>query len=278
MRSEQTAWTAAVLLVLLVTPSPAPCEDVAGGRDHPLLTRMPGFSIDDYEEREFDRHEFRGRDGESWSVEGRKFYIDYGLDKGERVPSELQILRNHANAIETIGGTVLFQNDSDTYLKVAREGKETWVHVRVYNQATAYSLNIIEKQAMVQEVVADAESMARDISTTGRTAVYGIYFDFDRADIKPESEAALREIAKLLGEDPRLRLHVVGHTDNVGDLDYNMRLSQRRAQAVVVALTSEYGIASGRLRPAGIGPLAPAAPNTSEEGRAKNRRVELVEQ
>ncbi len=96
--------------------------------------------------------------------------------------------------------------------------------------------------------------------------------------MKPESEPTLREISRLLSANPALRLHVVGHTDSVGTVDYNMDLSRRRAEAVVQALTSDYGVSSGRLRAAGVGPLAPAAPNTTEEGRAKNRRVELVEE
>ncbi len=173
---------------------------------------------------------------------------------------------------------MLWEDGYNAHLKASHEGQETWVHVRVYNQATAYSLYIVEKEAMVQEVVADAETMARDLATTGRVALYGIYFDFDKAVVKPESEPTLREIARLLRENPALRLHVVGHTDSVGTLDYNLDLSRRRAAAVVAALTTGHGIAADRLRPAGVGPLAPAAPNTTEEGRAKNRRVELVEQ
>jgi len=249
-----------------------------GEADHPLLSRMPGFHIDDFEEREFDAYEFKGPDGVPIQVEGRWYYIDYGLDDDVRTPSELQILRNHTNAIEEIGGTVLYTDDSNAFLKVEAEGKETWAHVRVYNQATSYSLYIVEREAMVQEVTADAESMARDLAAAGKVAVYGIYFDFDRADIKPESEPALREIGKLLRERPDLKVHVVGHTDNIGGLDYNIDLSRKRAEAVVSALTSQHGIARDRLHSAGVGPLAPAATNTTEEGRALNRRVELVGQ
>jgi outer membrane protein OmpA-like peptidoglycan-associated protein len=252
----------------------------AGGAeaDHPLLSRMPGFHIDDSEEREFDAYEFKGPDGEPIQLEGRWYYIDYGVDDDARTPSELQILRNHTDAIEEIGGTVLFTDDANAYLKVAAEGKETWAHVRVYNQATSYSLYIIEREAMVQEITADAASMARDLATAGKVTIYGIFFDFDKADIKPESEPALREIGKLLRERSDLKLHVVGHTDNIGGLDYNLDLSRRRAEAVVGVLRSQHGIARDRLRPAGLGPLAPAATNATEEGRALNRRVELVEQ
>ncbi len=275
MINPARALTALTLLVAtLASPQPATGSE----HDHPLLSRMPGFHIDDYEERQFDSHEFLLRDGSAVQVEGRLFYIDYGLDDGQRPPSELQILRNHTNAIEAIGGTVLFTDGYNAHMRVERDDKEVWAHLRVYNQATAYSLNIIEREAMVQQVEANAETMAHDIATTGRTAVYGIYFDFDRADIKPESEPALNEIARLLREQSDLRLHVVGHTDNIGQLDYNMDLSRRRAAAVVEALATTHGVARERLRAAGVGPLAPAAPNTSEEGRARNRRVELVAQ
>ncbi len=95
--------------------------------------------------------------------------------------------------------------------------------------------------------------------------------------MKPESEAALKEVAKLLSSDPGLKLLVVGHTDSVGQLEANMKLSQARAEAVVQALTKTYSVAATRLKALGAGPIAPAATNRTEEGRAKNRRVELVE-
>ncbi|MFZ1615620.1 MAG: OmpA family protein, partial [Holophaga sp.] len=107
---------------------------------------------------------------------------------------------------------------------------------------------------------------------------YGITFDTGKADIKPSSEPALTEIAKLLKGQPALKLHVVGHTDNVAGLDLNLKLSKARAEAVVQALTTKHGIASNRLIPHGVGPVAPVASNDAEAGRAKNRRVELVKQ
>ena len=127
-------------------------------------------------------------------------------------------------------------------------------------------------------VTVDANAMAKEIAATGHVAVYGIHFDTNRADLKPESDAALEEIAKLLKLDPNLKLLVVGHTDNVGGYDANMTLSDRRAAAVFQALTSKHGIPAVRLRAVGVGMAAPVAPNETEEGRAKNRRVELVRQ
>jgi OmpA-OmpF porin, OOP family len=140
-------------------------------------------------------------------------------------------------------------------------------------------LEIVESAAMSANMVTvNAAAMAGDITRTGRTALYGIFFDTGKSILKPESTAVLNEIAALLKNDPGLRLHVVGHTDNVGTLQSNLALSESRAAAVVQALTSTHGVAATRLRPAGVGSLAPVAPNDTEDGRAKNRRVELVKQ
>ena len=136
---------------------------------------------------------------------------------------------------------------------------------------------VIEKQAMQQEVTIDAGAMARDIGESGRVAIYGIYFDTGRAELKPESAPAMAEIAKMLKQSPVLRVYVVGHTDMTADLATNVKLSLARAQSVVNALVSQHGIAAARLIPYGDGPYAPVATNRTEEGRAKNRRVELVE-
>jgi outer membrane protein OmpA-like peptidoglycan-associated protein len=127
-------------------------------------------------------------------------------------------------------------------------------------------------------VSVNASSLANDISRTGHAAIYGIYFDTGKADVKPESETTLAEIAKLLQQEPGLKLYVVGHTDNAGTLASNMDLSKRRGDAVVKVLTTKYNIAGARLSSQGDGPTAPVATNDSEEGRAKNRRVELAKQ
>ncbi len=116
------------------------------------------------------------------------------------------------------------------------------------------------------------------VARTGHAAIYGIYFDSGKADIKPESDATLKEIAKLLQADPALKLYVVGHTDNQGSLQSNMDRSRRRADAVTKQLTTKYAVSAARLSPQGDGPTAPVASNDTEEGRAKNRRVELVKQ
>jgi len=142
---------------------------------------------------------------------------------------------------------------------------------------TYYQVDVTETKPLKNTLtVVNAEEMNLDLSKTGKVAIYGILFDLDKTEIKPESKPALDEIAKLLKQSPSLKLLVVGHTDNQGEIQYNYDLSRRRAEAVVKALCANYGTATERLSAYGVGMLAPAASNDSEEGRAKNRRVELV--
>ena len=157
-----------------------------------------------------------------------------------------------------------------------KDGKEIWVQVERGNGLIW--LTMVEKAGMAQDIVANADAFGKDIKSTGHAAVYGIYFDTGKSEVKSESQAALQEVAKLLSSDPGLKLLVVGHTDSVGQLEANMKLSQARAEAVVQALTKSHGVAATRLKAQGAGPIAPVTTNRTEEGRAKNRRVELVEQ
>lgn len=269
---------AGLMLMLMFMVSSATAEpDVRGGKDHPLLSRMPGFHVSDYKEKDFDRYTFIVA-GKRTPVEGHYYYLQYNLNKGAAQPGELKVRRNVEEALKKIGGKVVFD---DSFNKVStivlqKDGKETWVEVRAW--PTLYRLWIVEKEAMKQEIVANAAAMGNDINTTGHVSVYGIHFDTGRADIKPESDAALAEIAKLLQNNGGLKLYVVGHTDNVGSIDSNMKLSKDRADAVVRALSGRYGIAAARLKPYGVASLAPVESNDTENGRAKNRRVELVKQ
>jgi OOP family OmpA-OmpF porin len=138
-------------------------------------------------------------------------------------------------------------------------------------------VDLVETKAMQKRMVlVKAAEMDQQITTTGRVALYGIYFDFNQATLKPESDSTLQEIQHLMNSDPNLKLLVVGHTDNVGTFEFNRDLSSRRAAAVVDALGRRFAISSQRLFAFGCSFASPAAPNTSEESRAKNRRVELV--
>lgn len=186
-------------------------------------------------------------------------------------------------------------NDSDNRFIAARlarpEGNLTVaIYVSAYDMGLSGGLDPVKGQPVIQVdliedkpmdermVVVSAAKMASSIETTGRIALYGIFFDFDSATIKPESQPTLEQMAKLLGDMPEMKLLVVGHTDNVGGIDYNQKLSQSRADSVVKELVVRHGIAPDRLKPMGAGLMAPVASNRTDDGRAKNRRVELVEQ
>lgn len=140
-------------------------------------------------------------------------------------------------------------------------------------------LQVVTAKPMQEKMVTvDADAMARDIAARGHVAIYGVYFDFNKASLKPGSKSALGQMAKLLASRPDLKVYVVGHTDNVGTIGYNLDLSRRRAKAVAQALETTYHIATARLAAYGVGPLAPVASNATDAGRARNRRVELVKQ
>jgi OmpA-OmpF porin, OOP family len=266
-----------VCLSLLIAGVSLAEEDRAG-KDHPLFNRMPGTWIYAYENVDFDTHTFRDEHGKEVNEEGHYYFIHYYPEEGKPALSKLKILRNYENAIKQIGGIVLQSDFEDaSYLKLVKDGKEIWVEVRAYNN-TEPTLFIIEKEGMAQEIVANAEVFSNGLKNTGHVAVYGIYFDTGKSAIKPESEAALSEIAKLLKTDTGLKVNVVGHTDNVGTVDNNMKLSLARGESVVKSLISKYGIAADRLKGYGVGSLAPVASNDDETGKAKNRRVELVKQ
>ncbi len=166
--------------------------------------------------------------------------------------------------------------------KLTAPGSETYVSLMVaidaiWTKQPVTLLDVIEVEAMdTGMVTVDADVMAKGIDDEGHIAIYGIYFATDSDDLSDESDETLEEISKLMNSRPSLNLLVVGHTDNQGGFDHNMGLSQRRAAATVKALVDRFGVDQNRLTDAGVGYLSPVASNDTEEGRAKNRRVELV--
>jgi OOP family OmpA-OmpF porin len=269
-------FTLSLILAPISLAAPqAKVPDAAGCTDNPLFTRMQNMRIVTCKAIDFDRFAFKTGRGTESPVEGKRFDIKYQTDAGTVAPGPLAIIRNYQQAIAKIGGSVQYEDQRFTTLKVSKDDKEVWVQVDTA-WGRGYLLTIVEKQAMVQEVVASADLFQSGLKASGHVEVPGIYFDTGKSELKPESDAALAEVAKLLKADPTLKVYVVGHTDNVASLDLNAKLSQARAEAVVQALVARQGIAADRLIGRGVGPFAPVASNVSEEGRAKNRRVELV--
>ena len=251
--------------------------DVRGSKDHPLITRVPDYYISNYEVSEFAGFDPTVIGGKEVHWEGKVYSYGYSRKEGGRPISELQIVRNYETAIKQAGGKILGGDERRVAAEIRKGGALTGVYVEGFNGGRDYSLKIVESQTMRQEVVADASAMRNDLADTGRTIVQGLYFDTASATIKPESERALTEMVKLLNGSPALKVYVVGHTDSVGSLDSNLKLSSDRAASVVKAIAAR-GVAAQRLKSAGVGPYSPVASNDTDGGKAKNRRVELVKQ
>jgi OmpA-OmpF porin, OOP family len=294
---------AGLSLALAVAPLAAQPKDATGSKDSPLVTRYPGSVIDQYVTHQFDEFNFPvgaiGKEGapKSLHLEGKITRIVYTNPEGR---SGLEIYRNYETALKSAGfqpifscsgdacGTARFHltNDwADQWYgaghyqfsgKMARAEGDLYLSLHVGSGYT--DLDIIEVKPIEGGLVTvNAAALAGDIGKTGHVAVYGIFFDTAKADVKPESAPALQEIGKLMQQDAKLKLYIVGHTDSVGELQMNMDLSRRRADSVLKALATTYGVAPDRLQAFGSGPLSPVASNKTDEGKAKNRRVELVE-
>lgn len=300
-------------LAVLAAGAPAGLhgQGLPGSGDHPMVPRYPGSEPMGSPGRWRDFDEFtlvlgkvtgENAAAKTQKVEGRVYTVTYRNPDGRSV---LEVYRNYEQGLLKAGFQPLYsctgvpcgawENVGETQFrdpayvrrflvaKLSRTQGDVYVSLLVQAQGAADAgdtqLAVIEAKPMETGLVkVDAQALGADITASGHVAVYGIYFDTGKADVKPESEPALAQIALLLKQRASLRLHVVGHTDNVGDMAMNLDLSKRRATSVAQALAIRHGVAAARLRPDGVGPLAPVASNKAEEGRARNRRVELVEQ
>lgn len=267
---------AAVVSTLALAGPPKRPPDDTDCKDSALFTRMPDSYIRGCKKSGFDAFDFKTGPKTTEHVEGKLERLSYyPFNDVKEKASELQILRNYENAIKTIGGAVVFSERGRSTLKLVKDGKEIWVQVGA-EFTGKYGFTIVERAEMKQDVVADATAWAEGLKATGHASIYGILFDTGKAELKAESAKAIEEVAKLLKADAGLNLFVVGHTDLVGSPDANLKLSQDRAASVVQELVKKHGIAATRLSPFGAGPYSPVASNDTEDGKAKNRRVELV--
>jgi len=286
----------------------AQTRDVAGAKDFPGIGRFSGSVITAYVAKDFDAARLQAaafKDGnptDARRLEGRITRIAYRTRPG---PSILEVSRNFETQLAKAGFETLLACDTDACGAIpfteaidvlpvpqmwvdgfsyryfagrkSEGGRETYASVIVSqnNQDITAQLTVAELGAIENKMV-DAAAMAKGLGEVGHIALYGIYFDTDKAVIKPESRPTLEQIAKLLTGQPQLNVFIVGHTDNQGTHEYNLDLSKRRAEAIAAELVKTYRIAQPRLRTAGVGFLAPVGPNATEGGRALNRRVELV--
>lgn len=251
--------------------APLPAQDANGCKDSPLITRMPGSTIIRCDNKDYEADDFPLPNNKKQHVEGEYHHLAYAPKQGE---TPIHVFRNIETALKMAGFTMDYEDPGN--IITAHHGK-TWYHLALHNNG-GYEQEIMIEQEMTQEVTATAAALSGSLTSSGHAVVPGIYFDTGKADVKPESDASLKEVAKLLQQDGTLKVYVVGHTDNVGTLASNMTLSSQRAAAVMNALTTKYGVAAIRLKAFGNGPYAPVTSNDSEDGRALNRRVELVKQ
>jgi outer membrane protein OmpA-like peptidoglycan-associated protein len=270
----------AALIAFAVTAlrAQAPMKEFAYLNSLPTYELSEGDSVD----QEFNAYKFF--DGKAWQApEGRFWKRAYTLKPDAKAASPLQIFRNYANAIKAAGGTVLFQGEppdgGDYYScygilsgRIVKGDKAVWVLVNPCNDGNDYTLFAIEVQAMRQDVA--AKDLLDAIEAQGYVAL-DVHFDTGKTTIKAESLPLLDQVVTMLNSSARLKLNVEGHTDNKGVDADNQKLSEGRAKAVMAYLVGK-GIAAARLASAGFGASKPVADNRSDEGRAKNRRVELV--
>lgn len=223
---------------------------------------------------------------ESFEILGSGMSADRkGVAVGSRQWMEVTFQANPATKPGAVGtmfsGTSSSGGAGAIVARKERAAGTAYVVVYVEQHSKSYVgtlIDIVEVEAAETGlVVVDAEAMGSDIDEYGRVVLDGIVFDFDKATLKPESTAALEAISEYLDANPDKSFYVVGHTDSKGTFSYNSKLSSDRALAVADALKKDYGIAAERLEPHGVGPLVPVFSNGSDDGREKNRRVELVE-
>lgn len=253
-------------------------EDAQGCKDHPMFNRMPDFLISQCSENFASLDVIIGKESKSQAEEGTRTYIDYrfNTESQHKNPSWLGVTRNYENAIFKLGGKKIYGDASYATYKLSKDGKETWIML-TFNSGTdlqveQYYLDILEKEPMKQDITANA--MLDELNKSGFIALY-INFETGKADIKPESQKIVDQIAEMLKASPSLKVSIEGHTDNVGKPASNKMLSENRAKSVMNAVAGK-GIEKTRLSAKGWGMEKPVGDNKTEEGRGKNRRVEIV--
>lgn len=243
--------------------------------DYTLFGHMPGYT-GELQKRNFDKFTFKIQDGDEVrdvEAQGARWTTVYTIKDGALMASNLDVKQNYRAAVEGMGGQVLHDKDRDMSARFEKNGQNIWLHI--YTQENEIQLNVIEEKAFEARIVPpEASALKAALDKEGHVALY-VNFDFDKATLKPDAAPVIVQVVKLLKDNPGLILSVDGHTDNIGTHEYNMKLSADRAASVVAVVTAQ-GIVNGRLKSQGFGFDKPIADNATSEGRAKNRRVELV--
>ncbi|SIT02301.1 Outer membrane protein OmpA [Belliella pelovolcani] len=247
---------------------------------HPLFNSLPQHILSDCEEKEFDKIQidYTDKDG-TWVQYEKSGYLlkTYYTFEGdwEKRPSNAMIFQNYIKAVTSKGGTVINESKSAVLLTLKLAGDAWWIKVQS-DQSGTYAVTCVKEESMQQYIVLSAEDIAKEIKANGKATFYGIYFDTDKSEIKPESKETIEQMAKYLQKNTQVNVYIVGHTDNTGSFEHNQQLSQKRAESVVNNLINNYQISASRLKGFGVSSLSPVSTNTTEEGKSKNRRVEMV--
>ncbi|HEX8662465.1 MAG TPA: OmpA family protein [Beijerinckiaceae bacterium] len=243
------------------------------GPDYRLLGRMPAYEPATPERRAYDELKFavRGDEDEVREVaaQGARYTVAYNLKAGAAPASDVEIQENYRAALSGLGAATLYTDPRTTVARLEQGGQMIWV--RIYSQESDIEVQTIEEKLLA----APAPQAAALKSALDREGRAPLYLAFEVGKLRPDQAKAVAEIAKLLKDNPGLKLTIEGHTDDIGPRAANEKLSRDRAAAVVDALAAA-GISRDRLKSAGLGPAKPIADNATSEGRAKNRRVELV--
>lgn len=223
MKSLIKAFMGIFLSVLLVGIVSAQEKDVEGSRDHPLLTRMENFYISGYEDLDYESHDFYDEEDNEYIIEGHKWAIEYTLKEGVRLPGQLKVRRNYANAIKMIGGVIL--DKQGRYMKVTKDGKEVWIDVWVDDDGSDYSLTIVERTIMEQEVVANPDAMAGNFKATERVkkVVVKIRLVEQKTLVKQKTQFQQIEKAKVYKPKIYIEIELVDKNDKpIPNLPYRI--------------------------------------------------------
>jgi OmpA-OmpF porin, OOP family len=265
-------------ILYLVPPTALAQDDCEGCKDHPQIHRFPGFYLSQATVNDFNAISFTVAEGKEVEKEGKYWKLWYTLKEGGKAPSCVETARNYENAFKKGGGKLVWRTSDwcTVTLTMPIAKSERWMKLEnnVTGNGTIYT-EIIDVASMEQKVEVSASEMLEALNKNGFVALHGILFDTGRDTIKPESEPLLAEVLKLLGDNASLKLSIEGHTDNQGNPKSNQTLSQKRAESVQKYLTAK-GADAKRLFSKGWGDTKPVGDNRTEDGRAQNRRVELV--
>jgi outer membrane protein OmpA-like peptidoglycan-associated protein len=293
-RDFRRAFTGVAAAAALVLRGGAAWAD-DGVREHPIVKNYPGAQTDSFDMKDFDSvtvvDGLRPKGGARTAALGGRVTRIHAYHPGG--VSALQVIRNYGAALEQAGFVkitagaglklpeveIAANGGQFAAWRLDRPGQGSVIVNIETDEVTADTesfVTIAEPKAMEQVYAVDASKLFAALGADGHVAVYGINFDTGKAVVRPDSDEALGQVVKLMRDHPALRLRVEGHTDAAGSPESNRVLSQARAEAVVRWLAA-HGVEPARLQAVGMGQTKPLAPNDSEDGRARNRRVELVQ-